>query len=255
MPKARRSRDNLTPRSSYSSQPFWRRAIARHPVRTAIAGLSLLFCGWLLVNLIALRSAAAGSVDAYLVLGGSIQREIHAAELAKQHPEIPILISTGSEDPCIWLIFQRDNAPIDRIWLEDCAQSTFGNFYFGTPILQQWDVRKVGLITSGSHLPRAMWLAQVLLGAHGIWVEPEIVSEQGVPGNQESWAKTGLDLGRSLVWAIASQFYRPECAGVRSLSSIDINRWRQEGFQCEHQGNLEASVPNPKSFLNVKNVF
>lgn len=240
MPKAKRSKvvQSSFPRSKKRS---WHRKIAHHPIRTALVGLGLLFCSWLLVNLITLRSAATASIDAYLVLGGSIQREIYAAELTKQHPEIPILISTGSKDPCIWLIFQRANAPMDQVWIEDCAQSTFGNFYFGTPILQQWNVHKVGLITSGSHLPRAKWLAQILLGAHGIWVEPEIVTEQGVPGNQESWTKTGLDVGRSLVWAIAGQFYQPKCSGVRSLSSVDINSWRQEGFRCEHQGNLEGS--------------
>jgi len=241
MPKAKRSKTSPTSLRPRTRNRSWHKTAVRHPIRTAIAGLALVFCGWMLVNLMTLRSAAAAPIDAYLVLGGSIQREIHVAELAKQHPEIPILISTGSEDPCIWLIFERANAPLDQVWIEDCAQSTFGNFYYGAPILQQWNAHKVGLITSGSHLPRAKWLAQILLGAHGIWVEPEIVTEQGVPGNQESWPKTGLDVGRSLVWAIASQFYQPECAGVRSLSSVDLNRWRQDGFRCEHQGNLEGS--------------
>lgn len=241
MPKANRSKVSRTSPLSRSRKRSWKRKITLYPIHAALVGLSLLFCSWLLINLITLRSAATASIDAYLVLGGSIQREIHAAELAKQHPEIPILISTGSKDPCIWLIFQQANAAMDQVWIEDCAQSTFGNFYFATPILQQWNVHKVGLITSGSHLPRAKWLAQILLGAHGIWVEPDIVTEQGVPGNQESWTKTALDVGRSLAWAIASQFYQPKCPGVRSLSSVDINHWRQEGFRCEHQGNLEGS--------------
>lgn len=245
MPKARRSRSNRVNRLN-QPLPFHRfkrrswQAIAHRPVQAVLVGLCLVFCSWMLVNFLALRSAAAGSVDAYLVLGGSIQREIYVAELAKQHPEIPILISTGSEDPCIWLIFQRAKAPMEKVWLEDCARSTFDNFYFSTPILREWNAHKIRLITSGSHLPRAMWLAQILLGSHGFWVEPEIVPEQGVPGNQESWPKTGLDVARSLVWAIAGQFYQPECNGLRSLSSVDISHWRQEGFRCEHQGNLEA---------------
>jgi uncharacterized SAM-binding protein YcdF (DUF218 family) len=239
MPRAK-NRSRWTP-FSHRSKRRGRSAVRSYPVWAAIASLCLVFCGWMLINFVALRSAAVGEVDAYLVLGGSIQREIYVAELAKQHPETPVLISTGSEDPCIWLIFERANAPIDQVWIEDCAQSTFGNFYFAAPILKEWNAHKVRMITSGSHLPRAMWLAQILLGAHGIWVEPEIVPEQGVPGNQESRLKTGLDVGRSLVWAIAGQFYQPRCFGVRSLSSVDINRWRQEGFRCEHQGNLEAS--------------
>ena len=68
--------------------------------------------------------------DAFLVLGGSINREIYAAQLAKVYPHTPILISHGSEEPCISLLFQRTNAPISQVWLENCAESTFDNFFF-----------------------------------------------------------------------------------------------------------------------------
>ena len=90
---------------------------------------------WLLNTGIALHRAVGQPVDAFLVLGGSIQREIYAAELAKQYPETPILISSGSQDPCILYLFDRSLAPKNRIWLEHCADSTFGNFYFALPIL------------------------------------------------------------------------------------------------------------------------
>jgi uncharacterized SAM-binding protein YcdF (DUF218 family) len=216
----------------------WLRAIANHPLWAGLIGLSLVLLTWLLINFITLRSNAMHSVDAYLVLGGSIKREIYTAELAKRHPEIPILISQGSEDPCIWLIFQRVNAPIEQVWLEHCANSTFGNFYFSTPTLVEWDVHRMKLITSATHLPRAMWMAQILLGAHGIWVESEIAPEQGVPGNQESSIKTALDVGRSLIWALVGQIHWPQCPELSQLSTVNMEQWRQQGFKCEHQGNL-----------------
>ncbi|MBD2087643.1 YdcF family protein [Coleofasciculus sp. FACHB-542] len=226
-----RDRINLSRRASFRR---WRRLLI-----LGIAIFSVILGTWLLTIMLTLRSAASGPVDAYLVLGGSIRREIYVAQLAKDYPQSRILISQGSPEPCILLIFQRENAPIERVWLEKCADSTFGNFYYSVPILREWGVKKVKLITSGTHLPRAKWLAQILMGAQGIWVEPEIVPEQGIPGNRESSFKTGLDLSRSLLWAMVSQVYQPKCSKLVPLKDVDIKDWRQRGFKCEHQGNLQ----------------
>lgn len=210
----------------------------RRLVLVGLSSLGILLSCWLLLNTLVLRSAALGSVDAFFVLGGSIRREIYTAQLAKQYPQTRILISQGSPDPCIWLIFQREQAPIQQVVLEKCAQSTFSNFYYGIRILRQWGVRKVKLITSPTHLPRAQWLAQILLGSHGIWVEPDIVREKGIPGNRESFLKTSLDLTRALIWALLSQVIQPKCSLVTRLADVNVQDWQHQGFSCEHQGNL-----------------
>lgn len=178
-------------------------------------------------------------VDAFLVLGGSINREIYGAKLAKQYPNIPILISQGSDDPCVLLIFQREQAPIDRVLLEKCADSTFGNFFFSLPTLTKWKVHKVKLITSSTHLPRAIWLAKILLGAHGIATELDIAPERGIPGNNESRFKTVLDLTRSFGWTLASQVIQPYCPAVNQLADVDMEMWKEKGFTCERQGKLK----------------
>ncbi|MDJ0689357.1 MAG: YdcF family protein [Xenococcaceae cyanobacterium MO_188.B32] len=178
-------------------------------------------------------------IDAFLVLGGSINREIYVAKLAKQHPYIPVLISHGSDDPCIFLIFQREQAPLNRVWLEKCAESTFGNFFFSLPILTKWNVHKVKLITSATHLPRAKWLANILLGSNGISTELDIAPEKGVPGNYESAAKTTLDVIRSLVWALGSQVIKPSCSQVNQLLAIDMQMWQEKDFACERQAGLD----------------
>ncbi|WP_017663094.1 YdcF family protein [Baaleninema simplex] len=178
-------------------------------------------------------------LDAVFVLGGSIKRELYISKYARSHPDIPILISSGSQPPCIYLIFQRDNAPMDNVWLENCARSTFDNFYYGLPILERWGVRRVKLVTSASHLPRSLWLAQIVLGAHGIWVEPEIVPEVGVPGNNEFFIKTILDVMRSLLWAVISQIYTPACQQETHLADVDIEAWKTSGFRCEHQAQIK----------------
>lgn len=178
-------------------------------------------------------------VDAAVVLGGSIKRELYISKYARSHPERPILISSGSLPPCIYLIFQRDNAPMDWVWLENCARSTFDNFYYDLPILERWGVGKVHLVTSRTHLPRALWLAQIIFGSHGIWVEPNIVPEVGIPGNNEAWWKTILDVTRSLGWAVVSQVYSPRCGEEIHLSEVNLDTWQARGFRCERQAQIE----------------
>ncbi|MEO1374766.1 MAG: YdcF family protein [Cyanobacteria bacterium J06635_10] len=202
-------------------------------------GVSLLVAIWLFFTTITVLFASSKPVDVFFVLGGSIKREMYVAEAKQKYPEIPILISSGSSDPCIWLIFQRQAAPMQKVWLEKCADSTFDNFYYSIPILQRWGVHKVKLITSRTHLPRAKWMAQILLGAHRIWVEPDIIDEVGVPGNREYWWKTGLDITRSIFWAGFSQFIQPQCSKVIQLSKVNLQEWESRGFKCERRGNLK----------------
>ncbi|NJL02051.1 MAG: YdcF family protein [Spirulinaceae cyanobacterium RM2_2_10] len=207
--------------------------------------MALLLSVWLLPLAARLQANARAPVDTFLVLGGSIRRELYVAEQAKAYPEARVLISNGSPDPCVWLIFQRDRTPMDNVWLEHCAHNTFDNFYFCTPILTTWQSRHIRLITSETHLPRALWLAQIHLGARGIWVEPDIASESGIPGNWETWWKTALDVTRSLVWAAVAPLFPPQCDDVIALADVDIQAWRQQGFKCEHQAGLEDVRHHP----------
>ncbi|MGF1494477.1 MAG: YdcF family protein [Microcoleaceae cyanobacterium] len=193
-------------------------------------------------QVLTLQSAAQQPVDLLLVLGGSINREIYASEQAKQLPSLPVLISTGSDDPCIVELFRRIQAPVNQIWLEKCADSTFGNFFFSQPILSRWGIRHVELITSPSHLPRAQWMAKIMLGAHGIWVDTKLVGEPGVPGNRESPIKTALDTTRAMGWALASQVFQPSCTDVIRLSEVDFNEWCEMGIKCERQAGIDVEA-------------
>ncbi|MCT7955572.1 YdcF family protein [Laspinema palackyanum] len=215
----------------------------RGKTQKIVTGVTVFFVlilgGFWAAQMLRLQSAAAGSVDAILVLGGSIKREMYVTQFARQNPDIPIVISQGSASPCVQLIFDRDRAPNQNVWLERCAYSTFTNFTFSGELLKQWDVKKVKVITSETHLPRAKWLAQILLGAKGIAVEIETVEEEGIPGNKEFWLKTALDVTRSLIWAIIDQFSSPQCQQVERLSEINITQWQPDDYECEHQGQLD----------------
>lgn len=202
-----------------------------------------------------LYRAAQRPVDAVLVLGGSIRREMHAAELAKAQPDLPVLISGGSDEPCIWLIFEREGASMDQVWIEPCADSTLGNYRFTTPILKRWGARHIKLVTSGSHQQRAVGLGRIVLGGHGIWLSLDSVAEVGRPGNSESRLKTGLDWIRGAGWAVFSQVYSPRCETLHRLSDLRLAEWRDRPFECEHQGQVEippelrpaAGIASPRS--------
>ena len=225
-------------------EKYWRLGKVYRSGKRSLKLCAILSLLLLLLNLFSniiwkLPHNAKQSIDGFLVLGGSIKREIYVAQLAKQSPNIPILISHGSDDPCIFLIFQREQAPLNNVWLEKCAESTFGNFFFSLPILNSWNIHKVKLITSATHLPRAEWLAKILLGSHGIAIELDIAQETGVPGNRESVWKTGLDLTRSFFWVLGSQLIKPSCSQVHQLLDIDMQMWQDKGFACERQAELE----------------
>lgn len=204
-----------------------------------LASLGILLLSLLFNVAVKLPVNRSKPVDAILVLGGSIRREIYAAQIANQDPKIPILIATGSKEPCVFLIFQREGARLNNIWLEKCGNSTFGNFFYDLPILKSWGVHKVKVITSPTHAVRAGALAKIHLGSQGIASEIVTVKEKGVPGNVENKLKTALDVGRSLIWALLSQVIHPQCSNVIALKDVDINYWHKEGFNCESQGKVE----------------
>ncbi|MGB0564489.1 MAG: YdcF family protein [Spirulinaceae cyanobacterium] len=224
----------------------WRRQFMR---------LLQILLGLLCVAAIALAAQlyrhAQAPTDAVLVLGGSIRREIYAAQLAQELPDVPILISGGSQTPCISLIFEREQASLEQVYSDRCARGTWGNFYHSTPILRSWQARHVRLVTSPSHLPRALWMARLHLGIHGIWVELDQVAETGQPGNQERPWKTALDLIRTAGSAIASLFEpaRPHCPLIRPPQARDWASWEQlkpkvkpAKIHCEHQASLDGLV-------------
>lgn len=231
---------NLPSRIRLGATKAMMRLFIRGKQRRKISmGLGILLSLWLIYNTITLIMASSKPIDAVFVLGGSIQREIYVSRRVNLFANIPILISQGSKDPCIRLVFERENAPMENVWLEKCAKSTFGNFVHGLPILQSWRAKKVKLITSGSHVFRSAMMGKIIFGAHGIWVETEIVTETGRPGNRESRIKTVADIGRSLIWAGISQVFQPQCGNVINLAQVDMNKWIKGSFQCEKQGNLQ----------------
>ena len=223
---------------------FWRWAVLAIVSAIAIVGT------WRAVSLAA---AARAPSDAWLVLGGSIKREMYVAERANERgagivggSPLPILISTGSDPPCLWALFQREGVDLGRIWIEECARSTFENFAYSVPVLVNWQARHVKMTTSGTHYRRAMRMARIAFGMRGIWVEFDTAPEVGVPANSESQLKTVLDVTRTIAWSLVAPLSPIRCGLVANLTQMDWVRWRDStSFACEAQGQVRPEELPP----------
>ena len=254
---------------------IWRHPLIRRSLLVLVSAIAIVLT-WRTVSLV---SAARLPVDAWFVLGGSIKREMYIADQAaammrgeaasngrsgahsntrsptqsetgldlKSPPrlsakaDIPILISTGSKLPCIWAIFNRSGVDLDRVWVEECADSTFGNFVYSVPILASWNARHVKLTTSETHYPRAKWMAQIAFGVRGIWVEFDPAPEMGVPANRESYGKTVLDLIRMMGASIVAPILPIHCDRLTNLAQVNWSQWRGQDtntLSCEHQAHI-----------------
>jgi uncharacterized SAM-binding protein YcdF (DUF218 family) len=249
-----------------TAQAKWRQRI-RRSLLVLVSAIAIVLT-WRTVSLV---MASRLPVDAWFILGGSIKREMYIADQAAvlmrlearsggdsdggSQPNmsttgnIPILISTGSKLPCIWAIFNRAGVDLDRVWVEECAKSTFGNFVYSVPILASWNARHVKLTTSATHYPRAQWMAQIAFGFRGIWVEFDPAPEIGVPANQESRRKTVLDLTRMIAESIVAPILPIRCDRLTNLAQVDWSQWRDrdaKSLSCEHQAQISPEELPPE---------
>ena len=203
--------------------------------KIAICALPCLFAGLLLFHIAELVYASFQPVDALLVLGGTPIRERYAARLEKIYPKRRVLISGGSENPCIWLIFDKAGASKENVWMERCSQNTFENFLYAVPILKSWHVHNVLLLTEEPQSQRALPMAQVLLGLNGIFVDLAMVPNSGgEPLTRPPW----MDVALAFAWLLPSQVYGPTCASLTHLPDVNMKEALKRGFYCAPQAEV-----------------
>jgi uncharacterized SAM-binding protein YcdF (DUF218 family) len=161
--------------------------------------LGLLALG-LLVIVGRLYLGAREPPSAIVVLGGGIQRELHAADIARSRPQLSVIVSSGSPRPCLYGYFtEQAQVAWDRVTADYWATDTLTNFTATLPLLRRGGHRHVLLVTSESHLPRARLLASIVWGSHGIAFDPATVRGRT---NEESNLRTLADGARALLWVI-----------------------------------------------------
>ncbi|MFM2311922.1 MAG: hypothetical protein RLZZ04_1198 [Cyanobacteriota bacterium] len=142
------------------------------------------------------------SPEALLVLGGHEERERYAAQLALQHPDLPIWISSGSPQGYAQKIFHNAGIASDRLHFDYRAKDTVTNFTTLVDQLKAQGIDSVYLITSENHMRRAKIIGEIVLRSRGIDFQPISVPSQNPP---EPMEKTLRDGARAFFWLVTGR--------------------------------------------------
>ncbi|MBE9029810.1 YdcF family protein [filamentous cyanobacterium LEGE 11480] len=178
-----------------------RRYRFRKYLRLGLLILSLPMFGFIPARLM-IATIQAPAPQAILTLGGARQREAFTAELAKNHADLDVWISSGLSQKDAQRIFSEAGVDFHRVHQDRVATDTVTNFTSIVDRLQQRNIQHVYLVTSDFHMPRAEAIATVILGSRGIRFTP-----MPVPSQEESESPLRIvrDIGRSIVWIFTGQ--------------------------------------------------
>ena len=140
--------------------------------------------------------------EAILVLGGGNTRELAAAQLATQNPQLAVWVSSGLDPTQANKIFSAQNVALTRVNLDYSATDTVTNFTTLVAKLQAHNICHIYLVTSDFHMPRSKAIAFWVLGSRGIAYTPI-----SVPSNIpfESHHKIVRDIARSWLWLVTGR--------------------------------------------------
>ncbi|NJR37902.1 MAG: YdcF family protein [Leptolyngbyaceae cyanobacterium CSU_1_4] len=140
--------------------------------------------------------------QAVLVLGGALEREVFAAEFAKEHPTLPIWVSSGSNPEYSEWVFSEAGIAADRLHLDYRAVDTVTNFTTLVKEFKAQGITSIYLITSDYHMRRASVIGEIVLGSQGIDFKPVAVGSKRSP---ESLNKAIRDGARAVLWVATGQ--------------------------------------------------
>jgi uncharacterized SAM-binding protein YcdF (DUF218 family) len=140
--------------------------------------------------------------QAVLVLGGHEERERYAAKLARQYPELPIWVSSGSPQDYARRIFLKEGIEGDRLHLDYRARDTVTNFTTLVDELKARKIKSIYLVTSENHMTRARIIGEIVFGSRGIVFRPISVPSENPPEPIEKCLRDGA---RSIIWLITGR--------------------------------------------------
>jgi uncharacterized SAM-binding protein YcdF (DUF218 family) len=148
-----------------------------------------------------------------LVLGGDVERERVAGELARRDG-LPVLVSGGSNPEYAQWQFGQQGLDQGRVQLDYRATDTLSNFTSVVDELKRAKVRHVLLVTSSDHMNRALLVGRLVAGSRGITLTPV-----SVPCGELCHPE-----GRRKVWGDGLR------AGLWVLTGRDLKAWAAERF-------------------------
>ncbi|HEY9878861.1 MAG TPA: YdcF family protein [Leptolyngbyaceae cyanobacterium] len=141
--------------------------------------------------------------QAILVLGGSVDREEYAAQVAQHNPNLEVWVSSGSNPEYAEWVFQEAQIPPSQVRLDYRAVDTVTNFTTVVDDLKAQGVTCVYLVTSDYHMRRASIIGQIVLGSRGITFKPlPVPSDHPEP---ETLLRSVRDGARAVLWVVTGQ--------------------------------------------------
>ncbi len=168
--------------------------------------LALLAAGGLVVLSRGLWQPPLPPPQMILVLGGDVERERVAGELARRDG-LPVLVSGGSNPEYAHWLFGRQGLGAGRVQLDYRATDTLTNFTSIVDELKRAKVRHVLLVTSSDHMQRAMLVGRLVAGSRGIGLTPVAVP-CGERCQPEGWRKIWGDGARAALWVLTGRDLR-----------------------------------------------
>ena len=163
----------------------------------------VLVCAIALSRKISTTFARYPHPQAILILDGGRNRVPKAALFAREHPNLPILISGNcSHRPAVKTTFAT-NQLSHRVHYDLRATDTLTNFTTLVDDLAALNIRHVYLVTSSAHMGRARAIATLVFGSRGIVVTP--VALPAIEEAAESDLKIVRDRLRALLWLTTGQ--------------------------------------------------
>jgi uncharacterized SAM-binding protein YcdF (DUF218 family) len=135
--------------------------------------------------------------QALLVLGGATERERFAAQFAREHPNLPIWVSSGSNPEFAEWVFSQEGINLDRVHLDYRAVDTVTNFTSLVDDLKSQGIESVYLITSDDHMRRSRVIGEIVLGSRGISFKAIPVPSGREPEPIEKAIRDGV---RAILW-------------------------------------------------------
>lgn len=135
--------------------------------------------------------------QALLVLGGAKEREVFAAQFAREHPQLPIWVSSGTNREYAEWVFSEAGIGSERLHLDYRAVDTVTNFTTLVDELQAQGIESIYLITSDDHMRRAQIIGEIVLGSRGISFLPIAVPSGREPEPVEKVIRDGA---RAILW-------------------------------------------------------
>jgi uncharacterized SAM-binding protein YcdF (DUF218 family) len=174
-----------------SNKQRYRRLRISHNFRAAVTLLAVCWFGYQQLK------SEFQRPQALLVLGGATEREVFAASFAREHPNLPIWVSSGSNPEFAEWVFAEAGIDRDRVHLDYRAVDTVTNFTTIVDELRDRGIESVYLITSDDHMRRARIIGEIVLGSRGISFKPVAVPSGREP---EPVQKAVRDGARAILW-------------------------------------------------------